>query len=289
MKKLALIVTLLVAAVNVGFSQNVSKNIQVGDFKSVNAQFVYDISITKGNSGIVQVNCPAKFEKDLDIYVSGGTLYLKMNNTKFKKMDDDNAIRVSIQMEEIKEISLSGAAQLMATGNFKTSNFSLTMSGASEIDESLNIDADNFKYNLSGASEASVSGNFKNISGHISGSSDFEIYGTATNITIGCSGASEAKFRGQVEQKTKVECSGASEVELEGSTNEIFIECSGASEVDAENMRSINATAQANGASSIKVYADKNLNLEASTGSKIRYYGNGTYNPGNNSRIARGN
>lgn len=55
-------------------------------------------------------------------------------------------------------------------------------------------------------------------------------------------------------------------------------------------MLSTDATATASGASYIKVHANNSFSLRSSGGSKIRYYGDGQYDPGHDdsSAISRG-
>ncbi|MBQ6871608.1 MAG: DUF2807 domain-containing protein [Bacteroidales bacterium] len=303
MKRLLLGIALITISLNAICAQTISKKMELGKFNSIDASFAYTINVQKGISNSIEVIYPERFEEYLDISVSGNTLHLgthsanqskNLFNKLFRQNDislsNDEKIIVNVKMEEIKEIDLSGASTLYVSGKFRTDHFKLTMSGASEIEGFLNIDADKFTYSLSGASEAAVAGVFNSIDGHISGASEFELNADATTFFSGCSGASELDFRGNISEKTEVECSGASEVELSGKTFLIAIYCTGASEVDAEQMLSTDATATASGASYIKVHANNSFSLRSSGGSKIRYYGDGQYDPGHDdsSAISRG-
>ncbi len=303
MKRLLLGIALISISLNAICAQTTSKKMELGKFNSIDASFAYTINVQKGRSNSIEVIYPERFEEYLDISVSDNTLRLgthsdnqgkKLFDKLFRQnnmsLSNDEKIIVNVEMEEIKEIDLSGAATLYVSGKFHTDHFKLSMSGASEIEGFLNIDADKFTYSLSGASEAAVAGVFNSIDGHISGASEFELNADATTFFSGCSGASELDFRGNISEKTEVACSGASEVELSGKTFLIAIHCTGASEVDAEQMLSTDATATASGASYIKVHADNSFSLRSSGGSKIRYYGDGQYDPGHDdsSAISRG-
>ena len=295
MKRSIILIAIAILAIGGAYAQTTTKKFTKGDFTSIKAEYAYNVNITKGSSNIIELICPERIVEYLEVSVSNNTLYLSADMPKGfwgnkVSLKGDEEIIVNVEMEEIENISLSGASSVRAWGKFKTNNFKLTMSGASEIEDALNIEADKFTYSLSGASEAIVCGVFQNISGHISGASEFELNADATNLTAGCSGASEMEYSGRVSEKIAIECTGASEVNMTGNCSEISIECSGASEVDAEEMISQNAQAYATGASFIKVYADGKLNLKASGGSKIRYYGKGEYIPDETSSnpIARG-
>ena len=296
MKRFTLLLAIAIMSCSAALAQNVSEKMNFTNFTSIDAEYAYQINVTKGSSNTIEVIYPERLKEHLKIFVSGETLNLSTNFPKkdlwIRGMDlkDDEKIIVNVEMEEIKSLYLSGAASLRANGVFQTKNFKLSISGAVKIEDVLYINAETFAYSISGASEASVSGNFTTATGHISGASEFELNGSTESLSLGCSGASETQFNGSVSNKASIECSGASEVTLTGNCSTISIQCSGASEVDAEDMKSLNATATASGASFIKVHADETLTLKTSGGSKIRYYGKGKYVPQESpsSPIARG-
>ncbi len=275
---LSLIVAVIAVSVSSLYAQDVvRKTFDLGDFDAISASFIHSIHVTKGKSNKIEVTCPKQFADKLAYHISNGVLYLNMDIPVSKKnyrTDDGERIEVKVQMEEIKSLNLRGASDITVVGTYYNSgDFKLNMSGASDINGVLDINANTFSYNLIGASHASVKGVFHKIEGEVSGASELDIdANSATSVGIEASGASEVNYTGKT-NSISVECSGASEVELEGSTVDIEIECSGASEVDAQEMIAENAKARASGASSIKVYANNRMELNASSASKIRYYG----------------
>ncbi len=269
------LLTLLIIACSLEWTQaqTIHETITTQAFTKIDASYAYDIEICKGESESIELSCPERIRKYLDISVRNSTLRLKADPPRGFRLDNEEKIMVKVTMKEIKSINLSGASSATSAAHFTTKEFDLSLSGAAEINDELCIHADKFTYSLSGASEAAVNGKFGIIRGHVSGSSELEIKGNSTDIEISCSGASNVTYSGEVKEKTNVICSGASEVELEGSTAEIFIDCSGASEVDAQDMIAQTGSAIAGGASSIRIYGDKKLVLKSSGSSKIRYYG----------------
>lgn len=110
----------------------------------------------------------------------------------------------------------------------------------------------------------------------ISGASEFRMEGRVTmesGVEIEASGASKVTLDVKAPSiNTSVE--GASELKLAGETRDFNVEASGASSVQAYDLATENATADASGASSIKVFASVKLDADASGASDIRYKGN---------------
>jgi len=89
------------------------------------------------------------------------------------------------------------------------------------------------------------------------------------------SGASD--LNGSVEVGSlNVRLSGASLLNLNGKAVNSTINCSGASEVKSYDLITDNAKIIASGASSVRIYVAKELNVNASGASSISYKGNGT-------------
>lgn len=275
MKKFFTLIVAVIAAATALSAQTISKSYNLSGFDAIAISYIYDVQITEGNSDLLEVTCPEAVAQYLNIYVSDGTLHMEADRIPMKlhKTLNNIDITVTLQMNKLNSISMTGASSLKVNGEYDSDKFRLSMSGASELKSPLHINATHFNATLSGACQAEVYGTFGNIHCNISGAADIEINGNAKTAIINASGAADVEYSGNISQICKVECVGAAETTLEGSVPAIEIKCSGAAEVDAEKMIAKTATAAASGASSIKVYGDDLLNLETTGGSKIRYYG----------------
>ncbi len=291
------IAAILVLTISAFAQESVTKTFQFSNFESVSAESIHVVYLTEGNSDEIEVTYPEEYEKYLDYSVANGTLYLKLKHIDkarriFKNLSRKDEIIVKVQMKEIRNISLSGAAKLVPEGNFTASGdgiFKFTLSGASSTEkEALNISGDKILIEASGASNGSVKGKFNEAIGEVSGASSFYLEFDTKELDIEASGASNYNLNGKAES-IDIECSGASSVEIKGVTKEIDIQCSGASKVDAEEMIAENARATASGASHISVYGDNDLNLQTSGASTIKYYGKAKSLQIFNKSISRGN
>ena len=87
------------------------------------------------------------------------------------------------------------------------------------------------------------------------------------------SGASNAKLEFNA-PRISVDLSGASDLTIRGKTRDFEAEASGASEIKCFDLLTENTDVEANGASSVEVYASVRLAGHASGASHIRYKGN---------------
>jgi hypothetical protein len=99
----------------------------------------------------------------------------------------------------------------------------------------------------------------------------------STDLRVNLSGASSLKGALQVSGVLKVDASGASTANISGSANEFDVDASGASNVKAFDLEATTCSAEASGASSVKINVVKEFSkLEASGASSIRYKGDAT-------------
>ncbi len=271
---LTLAAALFALSVNVSAQDTVKKTFDFGEFEGVKAGFIHHIYVTEGKSDEIEVTCPERFAEDLNYNVVNGILNLDIAQPKIKSFLNVKGgnIIVRIQMDRIESIALSGAAVLTPEGSFKAEDAVIKLSGTGKVNGPLNLKANSLDFDLSGASECSLTGSFSEVSGEVSGASQLRMDADAGRLEIDASGATKCKYAGKAET-IGIESSGAAEVRLKGSTEDIIIECSGAAKVDAQEMISDNAKATADGASTIKVYANKRLELQSGGASSIKYFG----------------
>ncbi|WP_276498360.1 head GIN domain-containing protein [Pontibacter litorisediminis] len=109
-----------------------------------------------------------------------------------------------------------------------------------------------------------------NISGGVKviGNSSFK----APVLKLDMSGGSNVKLTIATDQ-VKGNLSGASKVELLGKAGEVNMQLSGASKMEASELEAKQVYVQASGASSVKVYAQEALDINASGASAVYYKG----------------
>ena len=176
-------------------------------------------------------------------------------------------------MPTIEDIELSGAANLTATGTFKTRELDIDLSGATSV-KGLQISGSELTIECSGASNITITGDFSNsIEADASGASNITIEGNSRDLDIEASGASNVHVTGE-HKYTETSCSGASTIKLDGSTSYFKSETSGASNLKAKDYSAKDGYAEVTGASSAKVRCTGTLKIMVSKMSSITHYGN---------------
>lgn len=262
-----------VAAISAIAQNKLTKEYKFGKITSIEASSVYDIEVTKGNSGTVKVVYDEFFKDRLMVNYINGKLNLEVASTKMRNNDRKiEGIKVYLQMPTIENLDLSGASSLNAMGSFQTDELDVELSGASSI-TGLEISGNELSLDCSGASTLNLKGDFKTIEAEISGASEIVLNSNSTVFEGEFSGAATAKIYGD-HKNTDVVCSGASSIILEGKTDYIKSVTTGASNLKAQEFTALNGYAQVSGASNAKVRCTGDLKIMVGRASKLTYYGN---------------
>ena len=259
------------------FAQNtLTKEYNFGKITGIDASSIYEIEVTQGNSGKVTIEYDEAFKERLIVKYENGELELGIDSKQGNIFRNDkkskNGIKVYLQMPTIKDLELSGASSLKATGKFITEELEIDLSGASSI-SGLEIEGLELSVECSGASKLTMAGDFKNMKVDCSGASTVSINGDSYYFEGEFSGAVTAAIYGD-HNNTEVTCSGASKVTLEGETAYLKSVTSGASSLKAENYTAANGYAEVTGASNAKIRCIGDLKVMVSRASKLTHYGN---------------
>ncbi len=292
----------IVAAATALFSANAeekTKTYDFGDITGIDANFLYSIHVTEGKSDKVTVVYDDMLETflDLEVIYSDGTLRLsrkvrdRKSENRFGRWAsgaDRKRVDVYLEMDNIRSVSVSGAANITFEGTFRTEDLDIDVSGASSL-KGLQVNGKSMDVDCSGASKLSVSGNFsKEVGIEVSGAGLMTYNGDSDVLEADLNGASSLKCEGKY-STTDIRCSGASKAELKGKGNHAEYDCSGASAINAEEFSVMKAEVELTGASSLKISVSDVLNYNVSTSSKMTYYGDPTlYNKSSSANVVKG-
>lgn len=279
------LLTLAAAAISLfaADAEEKTKTYDFGDITGIDASFLYTIHVTEGRSDKVTVVYDDMLETflDLEVIYTDGTLRLsrkvrdRKSENKFGRWmsgADRKRVDVYLEMDNIKYIRISGAAEITFEGAFKADDLDIDISGASSLKD-LHVNGKSMEVDCSGASKVSVSGNFSREVGiEVSGASRMTYAGDCETLEADMSGASSFKCEGK-HSTADIKCSGASNAEFAGKVGKAEYECSGASSIDAEKYITRTVSVELTGACKAKVHAEDDLYYNVSRSSKITYYG----------------
>ncbi len=191
------------------------KNYDVKEFTGIEVSHHTKIKLVKSEK------CGLTIEVDQECidfirltYLEDGTLKIAYDKLPFKyKNTKRSHMKVTAYMPNLNSISISGASELTAQGDFSTSTamktFNFQCENASSVD-SLKISAPRANIHISGAAKANLEGDFGELIADISGASKSSIAGTAEELDLEVSGASGFNGENLDAKNVKVDLSGAS-------------------------------------------------------------------------------
>lgn len=198
-------------------------------FTKVHISGALYVELSQGKACSVTVE-PESAKDLVNVEIKEGTLYLK---NEPNKRDRREKVVVKVSVQDLNELSMSGATSLMSMHQLGLSTLTLDMEGASNI--SLNLKATKLK-------------------GDFSGACNIEIEGICETMDLDVSGAAQAKLSGLSAKKATVDNSGAAHLEISISET-LNADASGASEiyykVDGES-KSIRVDIETSGSAVIK-------------------------------------
>lgn len=165
------------------------------DFKSLDLSGLFDVRIEQGDVFAVQMTGSESEKKRYEVYLDQETLVIEYKNKdKFfwkKDLFDDDKVKITITMPELKELSVQGAGKLKFDG-FRSQDIEVKLTGAVNGDG--DIYAENLTVELTGASTLELKGEGQFLEANLTGACGLRAYNYQVNHAIvEAQGASSAK------------------------------------------------------------------------------------------------
>jgi len=194
------------SAVAVG--EQITTTFDVADFKRVDIEGLWQVSLTQGGEWHVEVSHAEGLEDDVNVYVRGDRLVLKRRSSGDWRWwrRSETRLKAEIVMPELNELELAGANQLDLSGfsgdrlkleitganqvegrDGRYESLDLSVAGASEIDLG-GIVVTDAKVDLAGASDVTLSMNGGVLAGTMAGAGAIGYYGTVSEERVRIAG-----------------------------------------------------------------------------------------------------
>lgn len=186
----------------------ITESREITSFEELEVSGVFEIILAEGKPGLT-IECDENLLEHIHVERDGDALSI---STKDVYLNSDNLV-LHVTYDELEEIDLAGASELINSGIFKGKSLEIDVSGASSM--KLSIDVESLEVNSSGGVEISLSGVATSASFDMSGASDIHALDLQTEeCDIDISGAGEVKI--SVSESLEVDISGAGEVQYKG-------------------------------------------------------------------------
>ncbi|HHV04288.1 MAG: DUF2807 domain-containing protein [Bacteroidales bacterium] len=245
----------------------VKRSYDLEAFSEINASFIYEIDVYRGDSHTLELDIPEELQDDLEIRVTNNTLNLGVTRKEWWRtaksaLGNRYKVKARVIMPVLEGIELSNLASLYMRDGFTPANFWVRMTGASNATVNVMTHAANIDIN---------------------GASTLEISGLATITKAYVNGASTLLYKQETEQ-IELQAGGASTVIMKGSSISAGLTVSGASQIKAADFITEKMDLRCSGASGADVHVSGKIGVTAVGASRVHIKGN----PGFTKTVSRG-
>ncbi|MFT6994738.1 MAG: hypothetical protein ACJA1P_001476 [Maribacter sp.] len=237
------IVLTLILAITVSCSAQWGKKIKgngdkatiersTGDYDEIAVSGWFDVDLVDGKEGQLILEGESNLLEYITTEVKNGKLYIKTeNNVNLKPSDWKNGIYITVPVEKISAISLSGSGDIVGKTTIKTEKLETAMSGSGDI--TLNVEASAVSASMSGSGDITLSGNTTDFSATISGSGDIKAFDLeADNVEATVSGSADIKVTANKMLNARV--SGSGDITYRGNPEKLDTKTAGSGDISKD-------------------------------------------------------
>src|SRR6056297_2985093 len=203
-----------------------------GDYDAIGVSGWFDVDIVDGKEGQLTLEGESNLLEYIITEVKNGKLVIKTeNNINLNPSDWKNGIRITVPVERINAISLSGSGDIVGKTTLKSETLDTAMSGSGDI--TLDVETNTVSATISGSGDITLSGNTTDFSATISGSGDIKAFDLAAdNVDATVSGSADIKVTANKMLKARV--SGSGDITYRGNPEKIDTKTSGSGDISKD-------------------------------------------------------
>lgn len=201
-----------------------------GDYESIAVSGWFDVELVAGAEGAITMKGEENLLEYIITEVKDGKLVVKpekgvnLQSSSWKS----GTISITIPVEEINAVSMSGSGNLVGKTVLKGSKFKTSMSGSGDL--SLDLEVEDLEVRVSGSGDMDLNGSTNNLEVQISGSGDVQAYGlNANNVSAIVSGSANIEVTANTSLKARV--SGSGDISYRGNPAKIDSKTSGSGDI----------------------------------------------------------
>ncbi|SDE60554.1 Putative auto-transporter adhesin, head GIN domain [Pricia antarctica] len=212
-----------------GNGNTVSIDRSVGEYDGIAVSGWFDVDLVHGKEGELSLEGEENLLEYIITEVENGKLVIKTEKgVNLKPSSWKDGIRITVPVESIDAISLSGSADIVGKTTLKASDFKTAMSGSGDI--TLDLETESLSASMSGSGDMNLSGNTENFEATISGSGDIKAFDLiADNVEATVSGSADIKVTANKTLKARV--SGSGDISYRGNPKKVDTKTSGSGDI----------------------------------------------------------
>lgn len=188
----------------------------------------FDVDLVDGNEGNITLNGEENILKHIKTEVKNGKLLVKVEKGINLNPSKGNSVRITIPVERISGVSLSGSGDITGKKTIKNDVFKASISGSGDID--LSLDANDLNVSISGSGDIKLAGNTKDLNISVSGSGDIMAYAlSADSVNASISGSADVEVTANKAINARV--SGSGDITYKGNPDKVNNKTSGSGSI----------------------------------------------------------
>ena len=215
-----------------GNGNTVTIDRSVGAYDAVAMAGWFDVDLVQGKEGEITLEGESNLLEYIKTEVKDGKLVIKVEKgVNLKPSSWDDGIRITVPVDRIDALTLSGSGDIVGKKTIKTDTFKTTMSGSGDI--TVDVEANMVEASMSGSGDINLSGSTENFEATISGSGDIKAYDLeADNVNATVSGSADIKVTANKMLKARV--SGSGDISYRGNPEKVDTKASGSGDISKE-------------------------------------------------------
>lgn len=212
-----------------GNGNTVSIDRSVGEYDGIAVSGWFDVDLVDGKEGELTLEGEDNLLEYIITEVENGKLVIKTEKgVNLKPSSWKDGIRITVPVQNIDALSLSGSADIVGKTTLKASDFKTAMSGSGDI--TIDLETESLSASMSGSGDMNLSGKTKNFDATISGSGDIKAYDLiADNVEATVSGSADIKVTANKMLKARV--SGSGDISYRGDPKKVDTKTSGSGDI----------------------------------------------------------
>ena len=212
-----------------GNGNNVTIERSTGDYDGIAVSGWFDVDLVSGNEGEITLQGEENLLEYIITEVKDGKLVIKTEKgVNLKSSNWKSEIRITVPVESISSVSMSGSGDIVGKTKIKSDKFSTAMSGSGDI--TLDIDSNLISASMSGSGDITLSGKTTDFDATVSGSGDIEAYNLeADNVSATVSGSADIQVTAKKSIKARV--SGSGDISYRGNPEKVDTKTSGSGDI----------------------------------------------------------
>lgn len=204
----------------------------VGEYDAIGLAGWFDVDLVAGKEGEIKLEGESNLLEHIKTEVKNGKLSIKVEEGYHLKPSTwDDGIRITVPIESVNLIALSGSGDIVGKTSIKTDDFKTAMSGSGDI--TLDVEASSIGASMSGSGDITLTGSTKYFEATISGSGDIKAYGLqADTVDATVSGSADIKVTANKMLKARV--SGSGDISYRGNPDKVDTKASGSGDISKE-------------------------------------------------------